>query len=257
MAQNTSTAVMERRAGANVEGDDAQRALWRKLNFFPTPPWAGRAVAEVIQSIEPMRREWDISLQSVWEPACGELHIAEPLREYFAQVWATDVHYYGCGQDELDFFNDAHVEAYFGATPDRMDQGDAPDWIITNPPFLKAADFVERGLKIARRGVAVLCRMAFLESAARYELLHGPKSRLAYVCPFIERVPMQLGSWDPELSSATAYAWFIFDKRQFFGGRWQGRAIPPGTKARLTRPDDVRRFARHTDLPLLPEGETK
>src|SRR6185437_3036215 len=129
------------------------------------------------------------------------------------------------------------------------------DWVVTNPPFLKAAEFVERGLEIARRGVAVLCRMAFLESAARYELLHGPKSRLAYVCPFIERVPMQLGSWDPELSSATAYAWFIFDKRQFFGGRWQGRAIPPGTKARLTRPDDVRRFARKPELPLLPEGE--
>jgi hypothetical protein len=39
-----SSAVMASRARGLVAADSAQAALWRALEFFPTPPWAGRAV---------------------------------------------------------------------------------------------------------------------------------------------------------------------------------------------------------------------
>jgi hypothetical protein len=235
MSQNRSSAVMEQRAAASVETDDEQRALYRKLEYFPTPPWAARAGAELISAIDP-------KAQSIWEPACGEGHILYPLREYFepGKVIGTDIHSYGHGST-YDFLSSVRLPL------------SGIDWVMTNPPFPKAAEFVSRGLDVADRGVAVLCRMAFLESATRYPLLFQGRHPLTVMAPFIERVPMQLGSWDPQGSTATAYAWFVFSKC--------GAAaapiimpIPPGTRTRLTRPDDAARFGARTSSPLFDGG---
>lgn len=46
---------------------------------------------------------------------------------------------------------------------------------------------------------------------------------------------MQMGSWNPELSSATAYAWFIWANGV---PRQPVHMIPPGTRARLSRESD-------------------
>jgi hypothetical protein len=237
---------MEQRAPSQVERDDDLRALYRKLDFFPTPPWAARAGAELIQAVDPDAR-------FVWEPACGEGHIAEPLREYF-KVYATDIHRYGCNvQCDVDFLKADQLEWLFGADEDM------PDWVVTNPPFPKAAEFVSRGLEVARRGVAVLCRMAFLESAGRFPLHFQSRYPLYAMAPFTERVPMQLGSWNPHGSTATAYAWFFYRKPASVAG--QGLAlkspiiipIPPGTRARLTRPDDAARFGHQRSSPVFSE----
>ena len=66
--------------------------------------------------------------------------------------------------------------------------------------------------------------------------------------PFIERLPMQLGEWDPDGSSAACYAWFFFHKG---APRLPVRPIPPGTKDRLHRAADVRRFAKLAPAPLF------
>lgn len=237
MSQNRSSAVMEQRAPADVEGDDDKRALYRKLEFFPTPPWAARAGAELIQAI-------DGEARTVLEPACGQLHIAVPAQDYFEQVWASDIHYYGCGQEVMDFLAPGQVEAFFGH-PD-----DYPDWIMSNPPFPKAAEFVTRGLEIARRGVAMLCRVAFLESVGRFPLHFQSRYPLYAMAPFTERVPMQLGSWDPQGSTATAYAWFIYRKFAQLAAPII-MPIPPGTKARLTKTTDAVRFGACGTSPLF------
>lgn len=231
---------MEGRAGAAVEGDDPHTALLRELNYFPTPPWAARAGGELIRRLDPDAR-------SGWDPACGEGHAALPLEAYFVDgVWRTDVHPYE-GPGGPTFLGDFPAGDFDG--------GPCPavDWVITNPPFAKAEAFVRQGLKVARRGVAMLCRLAFIESVGRYGLMQ----RLALHAPFSERVPMQLGSWDPDLSSATAYSWFLWLQpgaieisplRAAIAGAWSADAvltslIPPGTCARLTRPDDRVRYA--------------
>ena len=79
---------------------------------------------------------------------------------------------------------------------------------------------------------------------------------LAWAAPFSERVPMQLGPWNPQASSATAYSWFGFMKpearyRAGIGERAVIIPIPPGTRARLTKPDDAQRFGTKANTPLF------
>ena len=97
----------------------------------------------------------------------------------------------------------------------------------------------------ARRGVAMLCRLAFVESEARADLMQ----RLTLLAPFSERVPMQLGPWNPSLGTATAYAWFFWVHEREDAQRFE--IIPPGTRDRLWKPYDVERFGLKTDAPLL------
>ena len=85
------------------------------------------------------------------------------------------------------------------------------DWVITNPPFRLAEEFIDRGMKIARHRVAMLTRTVFIENIGRYERLFkiNPPSRFAQ---FTERVPMVKGRVDKKASTATGYAWLIWEK---------------------------------------------
>lgn len=230
------TAVMANRAPGEVAADLAQARFYRQIEYFPTPPWAARAGGELITALDPPPTSgwW------AWEPACGEGHMAHGLAEYFSAVHATDIHDHGSRHQHgapLDFLSP------------EADAFDQADWIVTNPPFGQAAEFVRAGLKRAKRGVAILARAALIESAKRYPLFFG-ETPLTAMAPFMERVPMTLGRWDPKACTATAYAWFIWMKPGITPGdraRWTTDhamiwPIPPGTKARLTRPGDARAF---------------
>lgn len=192
------------------------------LDYFPTPPWATRALCDLI-----LPRFADLAASTVWEPACGEGHMAEALAEYFAAVIATDVHDYGYG-GTADFLGD-----------DRC----AADWIITNPPFNdRAESFVLRALDLARVGVAMFLRLQWLESVGRYERIFAPHPP-ALIAPFAERVPLHRGRFAPDGATATAYLWIVW--RQGHQGPTEFCWIPPGQRARLTRPDDAVRFTAH------------
>lgn len=179
MPQNRSNAVMATR----VEAHDS-------LDFFPTPPWATRALCEwIVNYVERTDK------MSCWEPACGRGDMARPLDEYFATVRASDVCDYGFGWLE-DFLWPSPLAA---------------DWIITNPPFRLAEKFAVTGLARAKKGVALLVRAAFLESAARYGTLFS-KTPPTNVLQFVERVPMFKGRLDRKGSTATSYCWLVWRK---------------------------------------------
>lgn len=180
MSQNISTAVMQRRVEAHDSLDD-----------FPTPPWATRALCEHVIGVD------GLSDMTVWEPACNRGHMAIPLAEYFDSVFTSDIHNYGWqGQ---------------GLTEDFLFPGNElpVEWVITNPPFRLAEQFIAKGLKTASVGVAVIVRSAFLESIGRYENLFrdNPPSIIAQ---FTERVVMVKGRLDPVGSTATAYCWLVW-----------------------------------------------
>jgi hypothetical protein len=177
MSQNRSTAVMQRRA----EPHDS-------LDYFPTPPWSTRALCESL------RQHWNLKQMNCWEPACGEGHMARPLAEYFELVYSSDVHDYGCGQ-VVDF----------------LWPFDGPrfDWIITNPPFKLAEQFVDTALDRAKTGVAVLVRSAFLEGIGRYHKLFMYRAP-AVIMQFTERVPIVKGRVDEDSTTATAYCWLVW-----------------------------------------------
>lgn len=219
MRPEGASSVMAARAPREVASDDAGQALCRTLDYFPTPPWAARAGGELIRFLDPEAR-------TIWEPACGQGHMASALAEAF-EVHATDIHPWGYG-GTLDFFAHEADDPCFAA-----------DWIVSNPPFKAAPDFIRLALQRARRGVAMLLRLQFLEGTKRHRLMHGP-APITVVAPFAERVPMMLGRWEPNASSATAYAWFLWLKGA--GGNPRLMSVPPGTRSRLTRAADMARW---------------
>lgn len=95
-------------------------------------------------------------------------------------------------------------------------------------------------------------RLACLEGQERHALLNGSELQLSAVAPFSERIAMHKGFWDPERTTATAYAWFFWCKPgvgprlPVVGGkpRWIGLDIPPGSEDRLTRASDDQFVAR-------------
>jgi hypothetical protein len=195
------------------------------LDFFPTPPWAGRGLTKKVLPVIGIRQ-----LGYVWEPACGEGHIAEVLREDTDTVVATDIKDYG--------YEGCSVEDFLKA----RSSGRSTQWIITNPPFGdKAIEFVKIALDLAQVGVAMFFRSQWVvEGIERYEAIF--RDRPPTVCAFfVERVPLYKGRWDPDGTTATAYCWLVWLK---------GRApraplwIPPCRKE-LTYPDDEERFTKH------------
>jgi hypothetical protein len=177
--QNTSHAVMSQRVEARDSPDD-----------FPTPPWATRALLEHV--IGPVSARGLPCLA----PACGAGHMAKVLKEYFASVRCSDAHDYGYAEvrDYLSFPYEAK----------------AVDWVITNPPFRLAEDFVFRSLDVARAGVAMLVRTVFLESVGRYQRLFSTLPPATFA-QFVERVPMVKGRLDPKATTATGYAWLVWE----------------------------------------------
>lgn len=178
--QNTSHAVMAQRSEAKDSPDD-----------FPTPPWATRALLKHVIG------ENDFSNMSCLEPACGAGHMVSVLKEAFGEVQFSDAYYYGYGPVR-DFLSYPY-------------EHNAVDWVITNPPFRLAEDFVIRALQIAKSGVAMLARTVFLESSGRYARIfqEQPPTKFAQ---FVERVPMVKGRLDRKASTATGYAWMVWEK---------------------------------------------
>ena len=205
MSANTSSAVMAQRR----EPKDS-------LDFFPTPPWATRALCGWLHERHPF-----FTRGTVWEPACGAGDMARPLAETFQRVIATDVADYG-----------------FGAVRDFLWPGpDEPvDWVITNPPFRLASQFIARAHEVSRVGVAMLVRTAFLEGGERYASLFAVKPP-SEILQFAERVPMFRGRLDAEGSSATAYCWLVWRYLKRPAPTTEFHWLAP-CRARLERPGD-------------------
>lgn len=195
MAQNVSTAVMQRRVEAHDSLDD-----------FPTPPWATRALCEHLQNGP---EALDLQYMSCREPAANRGHMVKPLREYFATVEASDVHDYGAGFPVSDYL--------FWTDPEPV------DFTITNPPFRLGEQFVQRMIRTSTIGCAILVRTAFMEGEDRCrDLFHTTPPSL--VLQFSERVVIhrsalrQAGSKyiypqtgeEKTASTATAYAWIVW-----------------------------------------------
>lgn len=246
MSANRSSAVMQQKRPEDSAAGSGRQIAPRALNYFPTPPWATRALCEFL-----IGESLPLDDLACWEPACGEGHMARVLADYFGHVVASDVHRYARDHEIFDF-----TMARF-----ERPSGDRPDFVITNPPFQLAAEFIATASAIATRGFAMLVRSAFLEGAARHRRIWAinPPS---FVLQFTERVVMlegrlvRAGDVDPysdqadrRARSATAYVWLVWlDGEDDTRLRW----IPP-CRARLERASDYPDYgaAAASDAPLL------
>lgn len=223
MSQNRSHAVMSQRVEAHDSLDD-----------FPTMCWATRALVEHIifpniGVFDP--RKW-ISNQIAWEPAANRGYMSKTLREYFKIVRTSDIFDYST-QPCVEI-QDAVFDFLIPGLESSCLQAQGADWIISNPPFRLAVEFIERAFTIKRcRNVAMLVRTAFLEGRDRFERLFH-KNPPSFVAQFVERVPMLRGRIDRNGSTATAYCWLVWME-----GESESRMmwIPPCRK-RLERDSD-------------------
>lgn len=203
------------------------------LDFSPTPPWATRALMNlVLPHIGVGPKEF----ASAWDPACGEGHMTGVLEEYPLTVIGTDIFDYRDGE--------AMPPCWF-KKQDFLDEKEAfpvVDWIITNPPFGdKTEPFVLRALSLAHVGVAMFVRLQWLESIGRYEAIFRdhPPTIIAF---FAERVPLHMGRWEPDGTTATAYIWLVWKKGEVPRAPFW---IPPGQRKALEREGDRERFTAH------------
>lgn len=126
----------------------------------------------------------------VWEPACGSGNIAR----HFPGCYASDI------RDD-NIYGEAGVD--FLSEYRRVDN------VITNPPYRFAQQFVEHGLKCAKRKVAMLCKLAFLEGKARYSLFRSNPIKTVYV--FSKRLPLTKEGDNRKQSSMIPFAWFVWE----------------------------------------------
>lgn len=155
------TSVLANRSAADRPATD----------FYPTPPAATEALYRWMTE-SGMLNDSDV----IWEPACGQGHIAEVFTGHGHRVVATDLYDGSYGEGGVDFLT----------APVR-----AADHIITNPPFIAAAEFVQR-MAEHRIGGALLLKSQYWHAATRRNLFasHRPTA----VLPLTWRPDFLMGS---------------------------------------------------------------
>ena len=102
--------------------------------------------------------------QKIWEPACGEGHMVDAIRNRGYDVIGTDINM------GVDFLT--------------AELPDGVDWIITNPPFSHAEHFIRRCVE-HKKPFALLLKSQYWHAKKRFKLFweYPP----AYVLPLTWR----------------------------------------------------------------------
>ncbi len=142
---------MKNLADAKIVGGNGKR---RELDFYPTPPDATQALIDFLKIPKG---------KTIWECASGEGHMAKVFRDNGYITIETDI------QSGTDFLT----------TPARE-----CDWIITNPPFSLAEQFIRRANE-SGKPFAFLLKSQYWHSARRYPLFK--EITPTYICPLTWR----------------------------------------------------------------------
>lgn len=158
--------------------------------------------SEDYYATEPSATDWLCKLEEfkspILEPSCGEGHISKQLMLHGYDVVSRDLVDRGFG-DVADFLY-MNTEKWAGD-------------IITNPPYAFAQEFVEQALKMIEPGrkVAMFLKLTFLEGKKRADLFKNNPPRRVWVSSSRLKCAMN-GDFDSVGGSATAYAWFVWEK---------------------------------------------
>lgn len=158
----------------------------RALDAYMTPAQAVKALLAAV----------DIA-GGVLEPCCGDQAMALALLAHppVQIVGVNDIDPKMAHRNE-----DATAPAFWEREHNRH------DWIVTNPPFNVASKIVPQAFLAARRGVAMLLRLTFLEPCGDREhfLSVYPPSQLIVL-------PRMSFTGDGKTDSVTC-AWMVWDK---------------------------------------------
>lgn len=155
-------------------------------DFYATDPIAGEWLIKIV----------DLS-HNIYEPACGQGHLAKVFEEHGFNVKATDLIDRGYGQGGVDFLK----------TNEKFD-GD----IVTNPPYKYAQEFIEHALEIIPEGrmVCMLLKVQFLEGKQRRTLFENYPPKTVFVSS--SRIKHGINGDFSRSNSMMAIAWYIWEK---------------------------------------------
>lgn len=133
----------------------------------------------------------------IWECACGNGVLSKKMAEYGKIVTSTDLINRGYGVGDVNFLEQ----------DTNLGGGD----IITNPPFKYIIEFIEQGLKLTERKLAIFARIQLLETKKRFDRIWSD-SPLKSVNVYVDRMKCYPNGIKDNTSSAVCYAWYIWDK---------------------------------------------
>lgn len=128
---------------------ELKETMRRKNDFYPTPEWATQTLLD----------RYEMKGTSAFECCVGDGSISRVLEQRFSDcVWTNDIvtagvifqHY------TLDAADPKNWQEHWAG---QMGFG----WVITNPPFNRAAEIVPLAYRYAGIGIAMLLRLSFLE----------------------------------------------------------------------------------------------
>lgn len=120
-------------------------------DFYPTPPEVTQALIDFLEIPKS---------DKIWEPACGDGRMANVFKQNGYTVISSDIR----ETDQCDFVCDFTREYYDHES----------DWIVTNPPFAIAEQFIQSAYSM---GVpfAMLLKSQYWHSRKRYDLFQQTK----------------------------------------------------------------------------------
>lgn len=164
----------------------------RKNDFYPTPAWA---TEELLKRVLIQGR--------VFECCVGDGAMSSVLeKEPGVSVFVNDI-------DIRTVTADLHGDAASYPFWSKIDLTiGRPDWVVTNPPFSHAMEILSNAYVYAKRGVAMLLRLSFLEPTEdRGEFLNKYPPDNLIVLPRISF------TGDGKTDSVTC-AWMIWEKSE-------------------------------------------
>ena len=170
----------EVKKGKNFSGNNVQGQR-KKSDFYETP----YSITSHLLEIEDFNKSLTIC-----EPACGAGAIVKVLEKEWQEVIAYDI--------EKNFLWE--TKNY--------------DYIITNPPFSLAYEFVQKAKQIATEKFAFLLPLSYLHGKKRYDNIYMDKQYGLKKVYVFTRYPMLGESLREDGKYNTGmmvYAWYIFE----------------------------------------------
>ena len=179
---------------STIIGGDANNNR-RKLDFYPTPREVTIALLDFL----------DIpSWVKIWEPACGQDHMVNVMRERGYEVIGTDI------QGGVDFLT--------------SDLPEGVGYIITNPPFSVSESFIKRCIHHGKP-FALLLKSQYWHAAKR--------SKLFYEYPPTYILPL---TWRPDFTGQGAslmdFMWCVWSGDRNFSFAFYRPLAKPYEKER-------------------------
>jgi hypothetical protein len=171
---------------ATLNSSNNTDSIREKNDYYATPPKA----VEQLLDLESFQN-------NIWECACGEGHISKMLIDKGYNVRSSDL-----------------IDRGFGDTYNFLDTNGAVHCdIITNPPFSKATEFLEKAMEILFDGnkLVMLLRIQFLEGVKRGELYKKYPPKKVYVASRNMRCAKN-GDFENATGNASTYCWFVWEK---------------------------------------------